>query len=452
MTWNRKRGESQHDYALWLFNSNKHYIRNLLLLYMSFYPLFAVIEHYGASGSFFSSTSTLLISSLPFLLVAYISTFVKRYTPYIRIINATALLGMSISILSMYASLSPYQTSFNTYYSSLIITIATLGLSMSSKTLICIYISLSACTFILISSFVHKLYLIDMFLFVSSTTYVIVASGLFMVAGIVIERFSLKLYKAQKNISQEKEKITQQKDNLENLNQTKDRFFSIISHDLRSPFTALIGYFDVLLRNEKNEFKVKKSDIEKIYLHTRRTYNLLNNLLSWSKAQLNQYVFEPKQYFLNEIFSENRSLYREIAKQKEIKIIHSFPNGAQVYCDKDMVITIIRNLIFNAIKYTKTKGEIFVTAKQLSENEMEIAIIDNGIGISKEDIKMILSPNTHITKKGTHNEKGAGIGLIICNDILKMHHSKIQIESRKNVGSKFFFIIPIHADNEKNKK
>ena len=238
-----------------------------------------------------------------------------------------------------------------------------------------------------------------MFLFVSSSIYVIVASGLFIVAGIVIERFSLKLYKAQQNISQEKEEITQQKDNLENLNQTKDRFFSIISHDLRSPFTALIGYFDVLLRNEKNEFKVKKSDIEKIYLHTRRTYNLLNNLLSWSKAQLNQYVFKPKQYHLNEIFSENRSLYREIAKQKEIKITHSFPSGSKIYCDKDMIVTIVRNLIFNAIKYTKTKGEIFVTGRQVSENEMEIAIIDNGIGISKEDIQLILSPNSHIIKR-----------------------------------------------------
>ena len=155
MTWNRKRGWSQHAYALWLFNSNKHYIRNLLLLYMSFYPLFAVIEYYGASGSFFSSTPILLISSLPFLLVAYISTFVKKYTPYIRIINATALLGMNISILAMYTTLSPYQTGFNTYYSSLIITIATLGLSMSSKVLIYTYISLSAFTVMFISTFVH---------------------------------------------------------------------------------------------------------------------------------------------------------------------------------------------------------------------------------------------------------------------------------------------------------
>ncbi|MGQ1787864.1 MULTISPECIES: sensor histidine kinase [unclassified Saccharicrinis] len=369
-----------------------------------------------------------------------------------RIINATALLGMNLSILFMYASLNPADTSFDTYYSGLIITIATLGLSMSSITLINIYIGISAFSFILISYLVHKLHVYDMFLFVTSSAYVVVASGLFMVAGVVIERFSLKLYRAQKNISQEKEEIIVQKDNLENLNQTKDRFFNIISHDLRSPFTSLIGYFDILLRNDKTEFKVKKSDIEKIYLHTRRTYNLLNNLLNWSKAQLNQYAFKPKQYDLNEIFSENRSLYREIAKQKEINITHSFPDDAKLFCDKDMIVTIVRNLIFNAIKYTKAGGDIFLTGKQVSDNEMEIAVIDSGIGISKKDIELILSPNTHITRKGTHNEEGAGIGLIICNDILKMHDSRIQIESRKNVGSKFYFVLPILADAEENIK
>lgn len=270
------------------------------------------------------------------------------------------------------------------------------------------------------------------------------ASGLFMAAGVVIESFLFKLYNAQKTITQEKEEISDQKDTLENLNETKDRFFNIISHDLRSPFTSLIGYFDLLLRNDGKDFKAKKEDIEKMYLHIRRTYNLLNNLLNWSKTQLNEYVHKPKRYKLAPIFSENRSLYREIASQKGIKIVHAYPSNAMVYCDKEMIATIIRNLVFNAIKFTKSRGEIQLTAKQIGENEMEIAVVDNGIGISDKEIEMVLNPSAHHVTKGTHNEKGSGIGLIICNDILKKHNSKMQIESKKNVGSKFFFILPIY--------
>lgn len=441
----KEREDIKRDYTYWLFKSNKHYIRNLLLLYISIYPLFSILDYYASSTSFFTNIHIRLFIGLPLLIVAYTCTFIPKLIPYIRTINATALLVMNLSISIMYASLSPTNGAFDNYFSGLIITIATLGLSMSKILLINTYIIISALTFMCISFFVHNLHIENPLLFIRSSTFITVASGLFMVSSGVIERFSLKLFNTQECISREKDRISHQKDTLENLNQTKDRFFSIISHDLRSPFTSLIGYFDILLNNDKQEFKVKKEDIQKIFLHTRRTYNLLNNLLNWSKTQLNQYNHKPQQYNLNEIFSENSSLYREIANQKEIKITHSFPNGSKVYCDKEMIATIVRNLIFNAIKFTRSNGEIHLTGKQISDNELEIAVVDNGIGISDTDIENILSTSAHHTQAGTHNEKGAGIGLIICNDILKKHHSRMQIESKKNIGSKFFFILPINS-------
>ncbi|SMO86414.1 Signal transduction histidine kinase [Saccharicrinis carchari] len=446
MNCSRKRREITRKYTRWLFENNKQYIRNLLLMYMSLYPIFAVLHSYGTSKPFSTLASLSFFAGLPLLIAAYVCTFIDKCVPYIRTINATAFLGVSLNITLTYAyHILGYDT-LDSYYTILVISLAMLGLSMSKVLLINLYIALSAILFILISVFVHELPTYNSHLFVRSSTYVIVASGLFTMAGLVIDRFLFKLFCAQKNITKEIVKISDQKDTLENLNETKDRFFSIISHDLRSPFTSLIGYFDILLRNDGKEFKVRKDDIEKIYLHVRRTYNLLNNLLNWSKTQLNEYEHKPKRYKLGPIFAENRSLYREIASQKGIKITHSYPRNAMVYCNKEMIATIIRNLIFNAIKFTRSRGEIHLSARQIGENEIEIAVKDNGIGMHDKDIDKVLNPTIHHVKKGTHSEKGAGIGLIICNDILKKHNSKMQIESKRNVGSKFFFVLPIYPE------
>ncbi len=442
MHWNKEMGESASDFEKWLFNSNKHYIRNLLLLYIVGYLLFAILDFHSTAISFNRLFNIRISIGIPALIIALICSYIYKLQSKLRLINASAILIMNLTISLMYAGLSPESNGFYTFFSGLLIALATLGISMSSIAITITYIGLSALSFVAVSFFIHHLHIQDPLLFYKSSSYILVASILFIVAAVVIERFSVKLYKAQKNISQEKDQISSQKDVLENLNETKDRFFTIISHDLRSPFTSLIGYFDILLKSEKKEYKVNKSDIQTIYLHARRTYNLLNNLLNWTKTQLNQYNFDPKRYKVADIFKENQSLYREIALQKEITITHTFPKDQRVYCDKEMITTIVRNLIFNAIKFTKPKGEIFLKATPLSEKEIELAVIDTGIGISTKDINNILHPNIHYTQKGTHNEKGAGIGLIICNDLLKKHNTNLQIESKRNVGSKFFFILP----------
>ena len=437
MEFNSRNGESRQDYVKWLFEGNKHYIRNLLLLYIGFFPAFAIVDYFSYSDPFVNIFNPRVLLAAPLLIAAFASSYVDRLVPYIRTIYATVLFALNFSIIILYASAEHNSPLLYSYYSILIITIATLGLSMSCIALINTYIGITATSFIAVSYFVHELHIRDTFLFARSTLYILIASGLFIAAGIIIERFSVKLYKAQKNIVHEKNEISGQKEALENLNATKDRFFRIISHDLRSPFTSLIGYFDLLLRNDKKNVTVKKEDIQKIYLHTRRTYNLLNNLLNWSKTQLNQYAFKPEQYSLNDIFSENELLYQEIANQKDITITHAFPPNAKAYCDKEMIVTIVRNLLFNAIKFTKPRGEIFLTGTKRSDNKIELAVIDNGVGISDNDIEMILNPNVHLTKEGTHQEKGAGIGLIICNDLLKKHDTKLQIESKKTWAVSF---------------
>ena len=450
MKFNSANEESRKDYIDWLFKSNKRYIRNFLLLYIIIYPIYSILDYYSVQSTLTIVLKVRLFVCLPFLVTAFILTYIQNFKPYVRIINSTALFIMNMSIVLMYAFFNLKDISLDIYYSGLIITIATLGISMSSIAIISIYICTTAVSFIFVSLFVHQLHLYDPLLFMRSSMFVFTAAALFIVVGVVIERFSIKLYKAQKNIVHEKDEFSDQIIALEQLNDTKNRFFRIISHDLRSPFTSLIGYFDILLRDHKKEFKVKKDDLEKIYLHTRRTYNLLNNLLNWSKTQLNKYTFKQEENKLNDIFCDNDSLYREIANQKQIKITHVFPDDAKVYCDKEMITTIVRNLLFNAIKYTKPEGEIFLKGTKRGENKMEIAVIDNGVGINSKDISKILNPKEHYTKKGTHDEKGAGIGLLMCYDLLKKHDTELQIESKKNVGSKFFFTLPIHPNINKN--
>ncbi|TLX77430.1 HAMP domain-containing histidine kinase [Labilibacter sediminis] len=437
---------NNHEFILWLFKSNQSYIKNLLIVYIIFFPAFSLLDYYSTDGSFNATIIIRLGIGLPALLIAFICSYIKKLYRYIRFINATALLVMNLCICLMYCYIQPEEDAFNSYYAGLIITIATIGISMSSFKLSSLYIGISGVSFIAISYFVHDLHNSNIHLFIKSSTYILVASFLFAITSNIIERFSLKLYHAQIQISNERDKITNEKEILENLNTTKDRFFRIISHDLRSPFTSLIGYFDILLRNNQSEFKVKKEDIRQIYLHIRRTYNLLNNLLNWSKTQLNQYKFVKEEYLLEEILSENKSLYNQIANQKNISIIQDFPTDAKVYCDKEMIMVIVRNLLFNAIKFTDTNGKIVIKGTLHTNNITEIAVIDSGIGISKENIELILNPNEYITTKGTSNETGSGIGLIICHDLLQKHNSRLQIESETNVGSKFFFNLPTKND------
>ena len=244
-----------------------------------------------------------------------------------------------------------------------------------------------------------------------------------------------------------KQKYAEQQ--LRELNATKDKFFSIIAHDLKSPFNSLIGFSKILYKNSselKNGEREKYTEL--IYKVSQQTYNLLENLLLWSRSQTGRIKCSPKTINLNDIITENIDLHINIAKSKNIKLNNYISNDITVYVDKEMISTTIRNLISNALKFTKTGGEVNIST--ISKNRfVEIIIADNGVGIAKEDISKLFKIDVSYSTMGTAKEKGTGLGLILCKDFVNQNGGEISVESElenlpagKAGGTKFIFTLP----------
>ncbi len=440
------------DFVLWLFYSNRKYIRSLIIIVLIFYPAFAILDYNATKSSFNTLLNIRLFTGIPALVAALTLSFVKKFQVHLRTINATALFIVNLSISLMYYHLTPDENAFDSYYTGLIITTACLSLSMSNIKLSNTYIIISTLTFISISILKHHLLTFNKLLFIQSTTFLITSAGFWIFANTIIDRFSKKLFQTQKKISSERDYISTQKEKYEKLNTTKNQFFSIISHDLRSPFNTLIGYFSLLLQNEEKDFMVKRDEILRIYFHIRRTYNLLNNILVWGKSQLRNNYFQPQTYVIKDIIYENKDLFKEIASSKNIKITYIIDDYEFVYCDKEMIGTIIRNLVLNALKFTKSSGEVTIIARKHTQKEIEVAVIDTGIGISLKTKRKILKADEQYTTPGTDNEEGSGIGLMICQEFLNLHQKQLNIDSKVNHGSKFYFFLPQNAPQQISNK
>ncbi len=438
------------DFVLWLFYSNKQYIRSLFFVILIFYPAFGILDYYATNTSFKTILFIRLFIGLPTLIIALSLSYINRMQIYLRTINSTALFIINLSISLMYYHLTSDENAFNTFYSGLIITTASLSLSMGNIRLSNTFIIISTFTFIAVGIFKHNLFTYNKLLFIESSTFLITSAGFWIFANTIIDGFSKKLFQTQRKICLERDNISTQKEKFEKLNTTKDQFFSIISHDLRSPFNTLIGYFSILTQNKEENFTVKRTEILRIYFHIRRTYNLLNNILIWGRSQLRNNYFQPQTYIIKDILFENKDLLKEIALSKNINLTYNCDDYEFVFCDKEMIGTIVRNLVLNAIKFTKTGGNITIIARKHSPKEIEIAVIDTGIGISSTIKNKILKAAEQYTTPGTENEEGSGIGLMICQEFLNLHQRELKIESKLNNGSKFYFYLPSNKNSFKN--
>ena len=165
-------------------------------------------------------------------------------------------------------------------------------------------------------------------------------------------------------------------------------------------------------------------------------------MLNWSKSQTGQIIFKPEETNLSAIVREILETSDSIAKLKNISLNYTQAEDIKVYADLDMLKTILRNLISNAVKYTRSNGKINISAVRHQEN-IEIAVSDNGVGMSEEAQNKLFKIETNITTRGTQNEKGSGLGLILCKEFVEKHGGEIWAESKKNNGSKFFFSLPL---------
>jgi two-component system sensor histidine kinase/response regulator len=236
-------------------------------------------------------------------------------------------------------------------------------------------------------------------------------------------------------------RITNQK--LEELNATKDKFFSIIAHDLRSPFTCIIGFSSLLAQ------QIKEKDYESIEQYagfieqsSKQAMDLLTNLLEWARSQTGRIEYNPEKFDLLYIIEESAQMFDQIAIPKNITLKRSLPQNLEVFADKYMIGTVLRNLISNAVKFTGQGGEILISA-QLEHNEVIINISDNGVGISPQRIEKIFQIDKTDSTYGTDNEKGTGLGLILCKMFVEKSGGWIKVESEEGKGSVFSFSIKL---------
>ena len=236
--------------------------------------------------------------------------------------------------------------------------------------------------------------------------------------------------------------LSEKENKLKELIETKNKFFSIIAHDLRSPFNSIIEFLDILLlQYEEFSDSERKNYLSLIEDDANRTLKLLDDLLEWSKVQTGTMPFQPKQQKLCPIIDYVSENLESVLFLKQLKLNCAIPSEFEIFADTKMLTSIFRNLISNAIKYSNPQGIITISAHSLN-NQTEIIIADNGIGMNSETKNKLFHVNQQVSTPGTANEKGSGLGLILCNDFIEKHQGKIWVESELGKGSKFFFSLP----------
>ncbi|MCD4834878.1 MAG: hypothetical protein K8R31_13860 [Bacteroidales bacterium] len=251
----------------------------------------------------------------------------------------------------------------------------------------------------------------------------------------------IDLKKAKKTISQQKEELENHREQLKALNASKDKFFSIIAHDLRNPIAGFLNLTEVLTNNfDVFSEKESKEFIEVMNQASKQLYNLLENLLQWSKSQTGNITYEPKFVSVRKMVDNTIDALMINIENKSIKININIDKKTIVFVDENMITTVIRNLISNAIKFTHPEGLISIRCVKKDEH-VELSVIDNGVGIKKEDQKKLFRIDQHITTQGTSEEKGTGLGLILCKEFIEKNDGKIWVESELNKGSAFIFTL-----------
>lgn len=252
----------------------------------------------------------------------------------------------------------------------------------------------------------------------------------------------------QQKIKRQNTELEEKNKKLKELTSTKDMFMSIISHDLRSPFNSLLGLTEILILkkdrmiNDPETLKLVNS----IHESAEQAYKLVLNLLEWSRLQSDRIEYSPERINLNTLVKNNIDLTRIQAKNKDIDI--SFEHGMYsclAHADKNMINTVIRNFISNAIKYTHRGGKIHILCG-CNEKECMVSVQDNGLGIHKDMLQQILTTDNKVSTKGTAGELGTGLGLVLCKEFAQKNKGRIGIESELGKGSTFTLFLPLFKD------
>ncbi len=226
------------------------------------------------------------------------------------------------------------------------------------------------------------------------------------------------------------------------LNATKDKFFSIISHDLKNPFASLMSISEMMKDNflalDEEE---KHTGIHRIHGSIENIFSLLDNLLTWARSQSGRIDFNPSDFNMSKILQENLNLFRLAADKKKVKLVSEFADDLTAFGDREMINTVVRNLVNNAIKFTPKEKQIKISCTKCN-NEICVSVTDEGVGISEENLAKLFRIDKKVKTIGTAGEKGTGLGLIICQEFIEKNKGSIKVNSTINSGSNFTFTLP----------
>lgn len=230
---------------------------------------------------------------------------------------------------------------------------------------------------------------------------------------------------------------------LKALNASKDKFFSIVAHDLKGPFTGFLGLAQLLQEDYK---KLNEKDVatiaENMYKAAKRLFSFLENLLDWSRSQMGRIDFCPGQIDISDTFTRIFNLFSATANEKKISLINNIEQYTFVWADNNMLNTICRNFVSNAIKFTPENGKITINLTQPNPDFYEISVSDTGVGIDEASQKKLFRIDVKHSTPGTANEQGTGLGLVLCKDLITRNGGEVRLESVEDEGTTFYFTLP----------
>ena len=263
--------------------------------------------------------------------------------------------------------------------------------------------------------------------------------------NVQLEEIQMQLEEQSEELKAQKEELQSANDHLIEINSTKDRLFSIVAHDIKNPFSSILGFCQLLVKKyDKLTVEKQRTYIDNIYYSALTLYSLLEKLLQWSRSQTGQIKVNLREFLFLEIFEDISKLYKNQLKEKNIDLISNFSEDLKIVADFNIIETVLRNLVGNAVKFTEN-GEIIIIAAKIRDN-FEICIKDTGIGIEKSKLDKLFTVEQVKSSEGTHGEAGTGLGLIICKEFIEKCGGKINVTSELGKGSTFTIILP--AENE----
>ncbi len=263
--------------------------------------------------------------------------------------------------------------------------------------------------------------------------------------NVILEERQEKIQQQSEELNQQAQHLKKANIQLEQLNATKNKFFSIIAHDLKNPFQAIFGFSELLMRNYGDFDDPQKMELlGMIKTSSESAYNLLENLLQWARTQTERIKYSPADIDLGELIEQNISLSQGSSENKHISLVSQINTTAKAFADKNMINLVIRNLISNAIKFTNDGGVVTIQCSQdeKDKNLLSVSISDTGIGISPDNIKKLFRIDEYFSTSGTAGEGGTGLGLIICKEFVEKNKGTIKVESELEVGTTFTFTLP----------